>query len=52
VRVVFKDGEWIVGSTVGYEPQRPAFFLIPVDPQSNNRSVFAVAAAVVSARFL
>lgn len=52
VRVVFKDGEWMVGSTVGYEPRRPAFFLTPADPQSNNRSVFAVAAAVVSVRFL
>jgi len=52
VRVVFKDGEWMVGSTVAYEPRRPAFFLIPADPQSNNRSVFAVAAAVVSVRFL
>jgi len=52
VRVVFKDGEVMVGSTVGYERKRPAFFLIPADPQSNNRSVFAVSAAVTSVRFL
>lgn len=52
VRVVFKDGEVMVGSTVGYERQRPAFFLIPADPESNNRSVFVVAAAVTSIRFL
>ncbi|MBI2544217.1 MAG: hypothetical protein HYW16_03205 [Candidatus Rokubacteria bacterium] len=52
VRVVFKDGEVLVGSTVGYERQRQGFFMIPADPQSNNRSVFAVAAFVTSVRFL
>jgi hypothetical protein len=52
VRVVFKDGEVMVGSTVGYERQRPAFFLIPADPQSNNRSVFVVSSAITSIRFL
>ncbi len=51
VRVSFKDGEMLVGSTVGYERQRQGFFLIPADPQSNNRSVFAVAAFVTSVRF-
>jgi hypothetical protein len=52
VRVVFKDGEVMVGSTVGYERQRPAFFMIPADPQSNNRSIFVVVAATTSIRFL
>ena len=52
VRVVFKDGEVMVGSTVGYERQRPAFFMIPADPQSNNRSVFVVVAATTNIRFL
>ena len=52
VRVVFKDGEVMAGSTVGYDRQRPAFFLIPADPQSNNRSVFVVTASITDIRFL
>jgi hypothetical protein len=52
VRVVFKDGEVMVGSTVSYERQRQGFFLVPADPQSNNRSVFAVSAFLTSLRFL
>ena len=52
VRVVFKDGEVLVGSTVGYDRQRRGFFLVPADPLSNNRSIFAVSAAVTSVRFL
>ncbi len=42
MRVVFKDGEEIVGYTNGYAPERPAFFLIPVDPDSNNNRVLVV----------
>ena len=52
VRVTFRDGEMLVGSTVGYDRQRQGFFLIPADPQSNNRSVFAISAAVTGVRFL
>jgi len=52
VRVAFKDGEVLVGSTMGYERKRQGFFLIPADPRSNNLRVFAVAAAVTSVRFL
>ena len=46
VEVTFKDGETLVGYTVGYDPQRPGFVLFPADPQSNNLSVFVVFAAV------
>ena len=52
VRVTFSDGEMLVGSTVGYDRQRQGFFLIPADPQSNNRSVFAISSAVTGVRFL
>ena len=52
VEVTFTDGEVLVGSTVGYEPHRPGFFLIPADPQSNNLKVFAVSAAAANVRFL
>lgn len=52
VEVTFKDGEVLVGSTVGYDPRRPGFFLIPVDPKSNNLKVFVVSSAVNNVRFL
>ena len=52
VEVRFKDGEVLVGSTVGYDRQRPGFFLIPADLKSNNLKVFAVSAAVTQVRFV
>jgi hypothetical protein len=45
IRVVFKDGEVVVGTTQGYQPGRPGFFLIPADEKSNNNRCFVVAAA-------
>jgi uncharacterized protein DUF6982 len=52
IRVVFKDGETLVGSTQGYQPGRPGFFLIPADLQSNNERCFVVAAATKEVSFL
>ncbi len=52
VRVAFKDGEVIAGFTVGYAPDRPGFFVIPVDPTSNNVRIFVVRAAVAKVEFL
>lgn len=52
IRVVFKDGEIIVGTTQGYEPARPGFFIIPVDPQSNNERIFVVSAATQEVSFV
>ena len=45
MRVVFKDGEIMVGTTQGYNPGRPGFFLTPADPQSNNERCFVVTSA-------
>ena len=45
LRVVFKDGEVLVGTTHGYQPGRPGFFIHIVDPQSNNERCFIIAAA-------
>lgn len=50
--VTCKDGEVMVGTTTGYDPKRPGFFLFPVDPSSNNMRVFLVTSAVRNARFL
>jgi len=50
VELTFKDGEVLVGTTVGYDPHRPGFFLHPADPKSNNLRVFVVLAAVKKVR--
>jgi len=50
--VKFADGEVIVGSTLGYDPKRPGFFITPADSQSNNLRVFVVSLAVRAFRFL
>jgi hypothetical protein len=52
IRVVFKDGEVVVGTTQGYDRSRPGFFVIPVDPASNNERCFVVAAATREVAFL
>jgi len=52
VEVTFIDGEVLVGTTLGYDPSRPGFFLFPADPNSNNIRVFAVIPAVKKVRYL
>jgi hypothetical protein len=52
IEVTFKDGEVLVGTTLGYDPNRPGFFLFPADPKSNNIRVFAVTTAVKRVRYL
>ena len=52
VRVTFKDSETLVGTTVGYTPDRAGFFLLPADPESNNLRVFVVSASVSKVEFL
>lgn len=50
LEVTFVDGEVLVGSTLGYDPQRLGFFLFPVDYESNNVRIFIVFAAVKKVR--
>jgi hypothetical protein len=45
LRVTFKDGETLVGTTQGYQPGRPGFFLVPADAGSNNERCYVVVAA-------
>jgi len=52
IEVTFKDGEVMVGSTLGYDPSRPGFFLFPADPKSNNIRVFAVTTALKKVRYI
>jgi hypothetical protein len=52
MEVTFADGEIMVGSTLGYDPNRPGFFIFPADPKSNNIRVFAVSTSVKKVRQL
>lgn len=42
IRAMFKDGEIISGHTHVLNLNQPGFFLVPVDPQSNNERIFIV----------
>jgi hypothetical protein len=52
MEVTFPDGEVIVGTTMGFDPQRLGFFITPADPGSNNLRVFVPTASVKKSRFL
>jgi hypothetical protein len=52
VQVTFTDSEVLVGTTLGFDPNRLGYFVIPTDPDSNNLRVFVVAAAVKKFSFL
>jgi len=51
VRVLFKDGEQIVGTAEAYEPGRKGFFLVPADAQSNIERCYVVVAATQEITF-
>lgn len=42
VKVEFPDGEVIRGTSFGYSRGRKGFFVIPVDPESNNERIYVV----------
>jgi hypothetical protein len=52
IKVRFKDGEVMVGTTTGYQPGRPGFFLVPADADSNNERCYVVAEATLEVGFL
>jgi hypothetical protein len=47
VEVRFEDGERMVGLTNRYPPNRPLYFVVPVDLKSNNVRILVNAQAVV-----
>jgi hypothetical protein len=52
IEITFLDGETMIGSTLGYDRNRPGFFVLPVDPKSNNIRVFVISSAVKQVRVL
>jgi hypothetical protein len=52
IRVEFKDGEVLVGTTTGYQAGRPGFFLVPADLGSNIDRCYVIAAATRKVSFI
>jgi hypothetical protein len=52
IKVVFKDGEVLVGTTQGYQPGRPGFFVVPADSGSNLERCYVVSAATQQVGFI
>jgi hypothetical protein len=48
VKLTFADSESIVGLANRYPPNRPYFFVVPVDPESNNVRILVNRDAVIS----
>lgn len=51
IQVIFKDGELLVGTTQGYQPGRPGFFVTPADPESNIDRCYVVSGATRNVAF-
>jgi hypothetical protein len=52
IRVVFADGEEMVGYTQAYSPNRPGFVMTPADLEGNNERVFVVISATAEVEVL
>ncbi|MCX5835227.1 MAG: hypothetical protein NTV99_12125 [Deltaproteobacteria bacterium] len=52
VEITFKDGEKLVGATLGYDPNRSGFFIFPADNKCNNIRVFAIKSSVETVRYI
>ncbi len=46
IKVEFNDGEIIRGVSLGYSKQRKGFFIVPLDPESNNERIYVIARSV------
>jgi hypothetical protein len=52
IRVVFSDGEVLLGTTQGYQPGRQGFFVTPADRDENNERCYVVAASAREVSFV
>ncbi len=52
IRVAFKDGEVLLGTTTGYQRGRPGFFILPADTASNIERCYVVTAATKDISFI
>jgi hypothetical protein len=51
IKVVFGDGEVLLGTTTGYQPNRTGFFIVPADSSSNIERCYVIAAATQEVSF-
>ncbi len=52
VAVTCKDGEVMMGTTEGYNPQKPGFFMFPADEADNNVRIFVVNKNIISVKWI
>ncbi|HEX2966470.1 MAG TPA: hypothetical protein VHO84_11835 [Syntrophorhabdaceae bacterium] len=52
IKIEFKDGEVMIGTTQGYDPNRDGFFIVPADADSNNERCFIVVSATNLIQFV
>jgi hypothetical protein len=52
IKVLFEDGEVLVGTTTGYQHGRRGFFLEPADVTSNVERCYVIAAATQAISFI
>jgi len=52
IKVVFKDGELMIGTTNGYQPGRPGFFIVPADTNSNIERCYILTSATQEVSFI
>jgi len=52
IRVLFKDGELLMGTTQGYQLGRQGFFVFPADPMDNNERCYVISSATKEVRFI
>lgn len=52
IKVIFNDGEVLVGTTTGYKPDRPGFFMVPADEDSNIERAYVVASSTQAVGFI
>ncbi len=51
ISILFNDGELLTGYTLGYDPKRPGFFVMPTDEMCNNERVYVLRSAVQDVGF-
>jgi hypothetical protein len=52
IKVIFQDGEEIVGYTLGYSPERQGFMLMPGDLSGNNERIYVLKSATKKIEFV
>jgi hypothetical protein len=52
IKVIFQDGEEIIGYTLGYSPERQGFMLLPGDLSGNNERIYVLKSGTKKIEFI